>query len=540
MVHRDLKPSNLMLSTDGRVIVLDFGLVKTTSDRSVTATGSLLGTYRYMSPEQVGAKRIKIDARSDVYSLGVTLYELLTFRPAFEAVEQSELLSQVLFKEPVAPRRISPSVPQDLQTICLTAMEKAPQHRYQTARAMAEDLDSYLRDQVIVARPQGPVRRAVKFVRRRRVESIAGAAILCTLVAGVWGYYFHGKAQEAERDGLMKEGITAWERRDFETAAGKFRDVLSTEPRDYAALVNLAGVLEKEYYTRKDKRLLNEACALLDRAIAVEPERLEARNTQGVIYQALNRPADAIAAYDKIRQLDEQYYPAWVNLAMLYAEQGEIETAERCAERGVELSREENAPMPLRILAAIQLHLGRDETSATLQAARAASQDQPGTTLLRTLLLQSQHELKRGRSDRLGRALDLAVTANGLLGVEESDDLEPAGKTALRARVKRLLALARLRHREWEAAATAAEQALAADSDCAVAHLVLAIAHAHLHDAEAARANLRAAEAAWPEELKQGELHVTQDGESLWFNTASELRALQEEARGLLEEPSAQ
>ena len=146
MIHRDIKPSNLMLCTDGRMMVLDFGLVKTADDRSVTATGSLVGTYRYMSPEQIGAKRISVDARTDVYSLGATMYELLTFQPAHTGADQSELLSQILFKDPIAPRKIVPSVPIDLQTICLKAMEKAPHERYQSAKAMADDLDFYLRD----------------------------------------------------------------------------------------------------------------------------------------------------------------------------------------------------------------------------------------------------------------------------------------------------------------------------------------------------------------------------------------------------------
>ncbi|MFH1417650.1 MAG: protein kinase, partial [Planctomycetota bacterium] len=533
MVHRDLKPSNLMLSTDGRAIVLDFGLVKTTSDQSVTATGSLLGTYRYMSPEQVGAKRIKIDARSDVYSLGVTLYELLTFRPAFDAVEQSELLSQVLFKEPAAPRKVSPSVPLDLQTICLTAMEKAPQDRYQTAHAMADDLESYLRDQVIVARPQGLVRRSIKFVRRRRVESIAVTAILCLAMVSALAYYFYDRAQQAWRDELMKDGIAAaWISHDLDAAKPAFRRVLDANPNDYAALVNLANVHKDEYYARGTEQSLDEAIKLLDRAVKVRPERVDAWNAKGVLYQAWNRPSEANAAYEEILRIDEEYYPAWVNLAMLRATQGGIEEAERCAEKGVECSREKKAVMPLRILAAIQLYLGREDTLKTLEAARAASENSD----VRTLILQSQYHLTQCDPDSLQNALNLAVTANTLVGSAESTE-NPAAKRILQARIKQTLALAQLRNEEWEAAVRAAKKALAVNDGCAVSHLVLAIAHGHLGDTAAAQSSLRAAEETWPEALRQAELHVTQDGSSLWFDTAGELRALQAEARQLLEKP---
>ena len=198
LIHRDIKPSNFMLCRDGRIMIVDFGLVKTAGEHSVTATGSLIGTYRYMSPEQVGAKRIAVDARSDVYSLGASLYELLTLRPAFPATEQSELLRQILFDEPVRPRKLAPTVPVDLQTICLKALEKSPNRRYATAQAMADDLSFYLRDLNIVARPQGPVRRFMKLVRRRRLETIALVALLLLVVAGVTGVRLY-RSWHAER-----------------------------------------------------------------------------------------------------------------------------------------------------------------------------------------------------------------------------------------------------------------------------------------------------------------------------------------------------
>src|SRR5262249_28238486 len=157
-----IKPSNLMLDSRGKVWVTDFGLAHVQSEKTLTMTGDLVGTLRYMSPEQALAKRVVIDHRTDIYSLGVTLYELLTLAPAFAGNDRQELLRQIAFEEPKPPRRINKSIPAELETIVLKAMEKNPADRYATGAEMAEDLRRFEAGEPIRARPATAWHKAVK------------------------------------------------------------------------------------------------------------------------------------------------------------------------------------------------------------------------------------------------------------------------------------------------------------------------------------------------------------------------------------------
>ena len=153
IVHRDIKPANLLLDGRGNLWVTDFGLAHMQhGEANLTVTGQALGTPRYMSPEQALAKRVPIDHRTDVYSLGATLYELLTLRPAFPSEDRQELLRQIAFEDPARPRRLERAIPAELEIIVLKAMEKRPQDRYATAQELADDLRRWLLDQPIRAR----------------------------------------------------------------------------------------------------------------------------------------------------------------------------------------------------------------------------------------------------------------------------------------------------------------------------------------------------------------------------------------------------
>ncbi len=140
IIHRDVKPGNLMLDGRGCLWVADFGLAQIQSDVRMTMTGDMMGTLRYMSPEQALAKRVVVDHRTDVYSLGATLYELLTLEPAFSGSDRQELLRQIAFEEPRPLRRIDRTVPSELETIVLKAMEKNPTERYASAKELADDM----------------------------------------------------------------------------------------------------------------------------------------------------------------------------------------------------------------------------------------------------------------------------------------------------------------------------------------------------------------------------------------------------------------
>ena len=155
IVHRDIKPSNLLLDTEGVVWVSDFGLARVDED-DLTRTGDILGTLRYMAPERF---RGRGDARADLYSLGLTLYELLVLRPAFDSHDRVALSEQIKNLEPSRPRSIDPRVPRDLETIVLKAIDKDPRTRYASAEALAEDLRRFLDDEPILARRVGAPER---------------------------------------------------------------------------------------------------------------------------------------------------------------------------------------------------------------------------------------------------------------------------------------------------------------------------------------------------------------------------------------------
>jgi WD40 repeat protein/tetratricopeptide (TPR) repeat protein len=180
IVHRDIKPSNLLLDAAGVIWVTDFGLAKTEDD-GLTRTGDLLGTLRYMAPERL---RGECDVRADVYALGLTLYELLALKPAFEASDRLKLLEHIRHQEPARPRALDGRIPRDLETIVLKASDKDPTRRYQTAEALAEDLRRFLADEPIQARQLSPVERLGRWCRRNPVVAALAAAVCLSLLLG--------------------------------------------------------------------------------------------------------------------------------------------------------------------------------------------------------------------------------------------------------------------------------------------------------------------------------------------------------------------
>jgi WD40 repeat protein/tRNA A-37 threonylcarbamoyl transferase component Bud32 len=178
IIHRDVKPSNLLLDTEGVVWVSDFGLAKVDDD-ALTRTGDILGTLRYMAPERF---RGQGDARADLYSLGLTLYELLALRPAFDSPDRVVLSDQIKTVEPPRPRSIDSRIPRDLETIVLKAIEKDPRARYAAAEAMAEDLRSFLDDEPIRARPAGAPERLFRWARRHPGIAALGGILTVVLV----------------------------------------------------------------------------------------------------------------------------------------------------------------------------------------------------------------------------------------------------------------------------------------------------------------------------------------------------------------------
>jgi serine/threonine protein kinase len=166
VVHRDIKPGNLLLDLQGKLWITDFGLAQIAAGDQMTQTGDLLGTLRYMSPEQASGHRGVIDHRSDVYSLGATLYEMLTRQPVFDGANRQELLHQILNSEPVPPRKIERSIPEELEVITLKALRQSASDRYESAQAFADDLRRYLNESPILARRPTWIDQTRKWMRR--------------------------------------------------------------------------------------------------------------------------------------------------------------------------------------------------------------------------------------------------------------------------------------------------------------------------------------------------------------------------------------
>jgi len=204
--HRDIKPSNLLLDSEGNVWVADFGLAKSTDADDLTEAGDIVGTIRYMAPERFQGL---CDARSDVYSLGLTLYELVALRPAYVSSDRHSLMDQVLRDQPSRLKNLATSVPQDLETIIHKAIARDPPQRYDTAGALASDLARFLADRPILARRISPWERGWRWCKRNPVvaSAVGSAALALIAVAVLSVSYASDQSRAATRIAHLAIGL---------------------------------------------------------------------------------------------------------------------------------------------------------------------------------------------------------------------------------------------------------------------------------------------------------------------------------------------
>jgi serine/threonine protein kinase len=326
IVHRDIKPANLLLDTCGNLWVADFGLARVQESPGITAPGDVVGTLRYMSPEQAAGRPV-IDPRSDVYGLGVTLYELLTRQPAFLARDRSECLRQILEQEPVPLRRLNRTIPAELETIVLKAMAKSPDDRYGSARELAEDLEHFLADRPIRARPLGRWERGARWARRHSRLVTAAAlglvALVVVLGATTWRIALAESSTQAAYEGLKREqGRTREAYEKLKDEQGRTKAALHEEAaqrahaqdnlrkaREVLAFLNRLGVEEmagdpalQPLRRRLLTKLLDYYQGFIEQyrdESAVADELTEAQLQVSVLLVEMGRKADALATFEK-------------------------------------------------------------------------------------------------------------------------------------------------------------------------------------------------------------------------------------------------
>jgi serine/threonine protein kinase/Flp pilus assembly protein TadD len=336
VVHRDVKPANLLVDGRGRLWVTDFGLARLQSETGLTLSGDVVGTLRYMSPEQASGDPAAVDHRTDVYSLGATLYELLTAHPVFDGRDRQELLRRISSEDARPPRRLNPAVPAELQVIVLKALEKDPRARYATAGELADDLRRFLEDRPIRARRPSGLERARKWARRHRPAVwSAAAAVLVTLavLAGSVGWVVRDRAarqartaadvraavREAERwrgEGRWAEALAAAKQAEAllrggaaeEELTGRLERLLrelAEEQADRRLVADLEGIrLGQAAVTERDNRFtLDEALPEYRRAFATYGLGAEALTPEDAAGLLRRRPAavrgTALAALDQ-------------------------------------------------------------------------------------------------------------------------------------------------------------------------------------------------------------------------------------------------
>lgn len=278
ILHRDIKPSNLLLDAQGTVWVTDFGLAKETgageAAGNLTVAGDIVGTIRYMAPERFDGGSLP---QSDIYSLGLTLYELLTLRPAFDDSSRPKLIERVLHQPPVAPRQIDPRIPRDLETIVLKCLAKEPSERYATAQSLAEDLRRFQADRPILARRSNVVERFWRWCRRNPAIASLLAAVTASLVLGTaasaWfaieadaharqAYANEKNAldQKAQADDARHEATESlWKAYQDQARAGRFSGLVGRRLQGLDALKKAAEI-------RPSLEIRNEAIACLAHA----------------------------------------------------------------------------------------------------------------------------------------------------------------------------------------------------------------------------------------------------------------------------------
>lgn len=526
IVHRDIKPGNLMLSRDREIMVTDFGLVMTDHEAPITKAGAIMGTLRYLSPEQALGNRVPIDHRADVYSLGATLYELLTLCSVFGGENDQELLAAVIGREPIPPRKLNPKVPADLETICLKALEKLPQNRYLSAAAFAADLLAFANDRAITARRPTVLVSTGRFVKLHKLVLVGGlAVILLTTMVGLLAGRGRTQRRAEQAAALLGQGLVHQKDHQWDAADETYAAILKFDPKNVQALGNLAIVRKEQFNAQPnpDPSLLWEADQYCEKALEQAPGDAGLWNVKGVILKKLKSYDGAITAYREAITIEdgapELQISALNNLAEVQWLVGDAEEAEETLREAAATAEATATPawFVWQDLASLEVARGNLQAVEYIRPA-FAEKSEPGWRLY-------------------------VVRARIYLDIDEVRDAKAALRDAYAAldqgqpdpRVERTAALALLRNGDFAESVDHAEKALALGDIVAFPHVIMAIANASLGEFEQARTHLGLAQEWWPAEISDAGYVVSTERGMLWFDTEVQLRMLQKEAEQLIQ-----
>lgn len=416
VVHRDIKPANLLLDPSGRAWVTDFGLAQIRNDAGLTATGELVGTIRYMSPEQASGRPGLVDHRTDIYSLGATLYELLTLTPVFPGDDRRVLLRQVADADPCAPRTVDRSIPAELETVVLKAMAKTPGDRYPSAREFADDLRRFLDDRPIQARRPTLLDQTAKWVRRHRVATLVGAAGLALLAAGLGvstaviavEHEQTKAAYERERQANDRERAQAEDNyRRTRRAVDLFVELSNEEMLDFPPLAPL-------------RQLLLEAAVAYSQEMSEYREAPAVREDLAASQERLKRLKDELAAFTEVNTvllLDQPAVQAELDLKAAQAERLKPLLERVKAQRQSPPTTGDKRLLLAGLAAECRRELEQVLTAVQERRLRQVSLQLPGPHVFDTptldalgLTLEQRVQVRRIRSEATQASLRLVVT----------------------------------------------------------------------------------------------------------------------------------